>query len=659
MQRLVPRDFLGKLILVATLAPAIATTLGYGLNEIVGPLSLAAWEVLAGCCVLLTATFVWHPKSDVLPPQPSPTLVARALGLLPYAVLLPGIYARLTNTNLLVSSHGRFHVGYVYQILNGQLPPENPIFAGAPAGFYWLYHVLLAMVCDLLQVTPYLAHGIVAVAALVIGLFWIGRLLLLLIDASVSPFLLALLALFALFGMNLFGSLAMLSRGTAFFWIDAESTLHSTAVLKELRTMKLDARLCSLFHKYLHYSGVPAGLLYFNFGLFVVVRALKRGVHPGDFSLLAVAIAGAIAFHTLTGFYMVVCVLSATAMTLVANQLRNERQISLASISGWLRHWLAHFRRSRVAAKLARSLLLLFTIAVTLSCMHYVYTTTTGGPSLLELNDGTFLKRDWRNIRGAIWAIAPFLAVGVYAGWRRWDPPVVFASLLALIGLGLALLLHIEVYNEYKFIYLSTIPALIIATPVVHNFIGVPHPGPRIALLRRISGWAALVLVCSNLLLVSLAYRATPDSEFLYGQGTHVSSDTILHRELYDWIRKNTAVETVVVAPPMHRNTNPALSLTERVLLVARDNQFSGLRPGYDERWQILCDLYLERSPVVRRRAAIESLAAYWHAGDQTADRPLVLLVPHDVSRAEAVVGLPIRRLTEGATADLYQLIRE
>ena len=54
----------------------------------------------------------------------------------------------------------------------------------------------------------------------------------------------------------------------------------------------LTVQLTSLAHKYVMFSGVPVGLLYYVFGLFVICRGLTNTIRPQDFALLAVAIAG-------------------------------------------------------------------------------------------------------------------------------------------------------------------------------------------------------------------------------------------------------------------------------------------------------------------------------------------------------------------------------
>jgi hypothetical protein len=73
-----------------------------------------------------------------------PALQAPWLFFAPSLALCAGAVVVWSDPGARVSYHGPLHAGFVAQLVQGTIPPENPALAGVPAGFYWLYHWLLA-----------------------------------------------------------------------------------------------------------------------------------------------------------------------------------------------------------------------------------------------------------------------------------------------------------------------------------------------------------------------------------------------------------------------------------------------------------------------------------------------------------------------------------
>ena len=52
------------------------------------------------------------------------------------------------------SNHGFFHASMTYQILNGSVPPSDPLFAGYPLHYPWAYAFLVAQGSRMLNISP-------------------------------------------------------------------------------------------------------------------------------------------------------------------------------------------------------------------------------------------------------------------------------------------------------------------------------------------------------------------------------------------------------------------------------------------------------------------------------------------------------------------------
>jgi hypothetical protein len=56
--------------------------------------------------------------------------------------------------NRISSSHGLWHASIVYQIMNGSLPPNNPLLGGEPLFYPWAHHAVVAGISQVLRLSP-------------------------------------------------------------------------------------------------------------------------------------------------------------------------------------------------------------------------------------------------------------------------------------------------------------------------------------------------------------------------------------------------------------------------------------------------------------------------------------------------------------------------
>ena len=69
--------------------------------------------------------------------------------------LLPVVFIYIRHPDFRVYDwHGFFHASIVYQIVNGSIPPNNPILAGEPLLYPWGSHLLVAGIVSLLHLSP-------------------------------------------------------------------------------------------------------------------------------------------------------------------------------------------------------------------------------------------------------------------------------------------------------------------------------------------------------------------------------------------------------------------------------------------------------------------------------------------------------------------------
>ncbi len=96
------------------------------------------------------------------------------MGMLPVSLPL------WLSSNLRVYGYHSFmQAGIVYEILNGHIPPHDPLFAGGPLLYPWGYAFLIAAVSRLLDISPFYSSALlssIALAGILIATFKISSL---------------------------------------------------------------------------------------------------------------------------------------------------------------------------------------------------------------------------------------------------------------------------------------------------------------------------------------------------------------------------------------------------------------------------------------------------------------------------------------------------
>ena len=136
--------------------------------------------------------------------------------------------------------HGFFRAGIVYQILNGYIPPLDPLFAGETVHSPWGNELLVACVSRLFHITPPYSFAILNVVCLVLVMILVYKISSLLIKDERAN---TLSVMIAIFGIAVFPN----------------------ALTRTLRTLipHLEFRAAHLARKFLCPNGVPLGLAFF------------------------------------------------------------------------------------------------------------------------------------------------------------------------------------------------------------------------------------------------------------------------------------------------------------------------------------------------------------------------------------------------------------
>jgi len=80
------------------------------------------------------------------------------------------------------SFHSFMHAGITYQILNGNLPPSDPLLAGHAAAYPWAAHLIAAGMSRIFNITPFLSIAVMNVASLALAMILIYRISKILVD---------------------------------------------------------------------------------------------------------------------------------------------------------------------------------------------------------------------------------------------------------------------------------------------------------------------------------------------------------------------------------------------------------------------------------------------------------------------------------------------
>jgi hypothetical protein len=510
------RDAVHGLILALALAPIIFVIGSLAASEGLG-LSLGAGAWL--CVGVASLGVVGAVIAGVVDRRSNtasglPSLQVPWLFLAPSLALCASAIIVWVNPGARVSYHGILHAGFVAQLVQGTIPPENPALAGVPAGFYWLYHWLLAAWGELARVS--ILETSVALNLLALTVYVSASVLLL--RRFLRPRTAAWAALACGFAVNLLVPLVFAARSA----LDGAPSSPYVWPFEFLGAAWLggDPRLVTLFAKFLNVNGFPVGLALFALLLEELAPPHSAGrPRPWVIVLLLVGLG---LFHPTTAAGAYAALGGAVAICALADLPGN----GLAWL--WRRTW---------------PVALSFTLALALTA-PYLLSVSSAAPELVH---GPRAGEIRYGAAGLVLSATPLLLVVLWGARRCWrDAMARFLLVSTLILLALGALLPLPDGNQYKLTLMASLPGGVL----LFSLIGEPRGRPLTRVL--LGGTVALAIAGHTLTVVAYQRSGMAERVSYAGEVGYLSvpGDPPLDRALH-WLRDSTPPQAVVISNPV------------------------------------------------------------------------------------------------------------
>jgi hypothetical protein len=394
-----------------------------------------------------------------------------------------------------ISGHGGIQTGIVYQILNGCIPPDNPLLAGQPLRYPWGSHACVAAICRIFQITPGWSFIAVNLISLALCMVLIARIARCLVRDTAAQVYAVVVSLFT-------------------------TTLFSRPVLDILSNAvgySLESRAMFAGQKFIKFTADPLGIVCFALAVYSLIR-LVQGHHSRRYSVfLLAAAAGCGLVYPL--MYPAVCAGGGVvALYRVWEGIRSRRF-----------RWVPLMQ---ILIPLGLSMILVVPFL-------NMITGPEVGRKILVLNPQWIL----RSGINAVIILGPItiLILLAYRDLRcRWDPQAATVLMLVIVAcLGCYLGMHMFNEAEYKFLILLDVGIGILGGLAVSSLRTRLRPAWMLVLLL---GLASPVAVAFDLMIRPYSWSRTP--QFLE-RGTTLYYFDPLEDELYRWIRDATPFNAV------------------------------------------------------------------------------------------------------------------
>ncbi len=510
------------------------------------------------------------------------------------------------------SIHGMLHSSLLFELMDRGAPPGNPFFAGQPLRYYWTWHLAIAAPVELSGVDPTIGFAATNVAAALAFLILLGHLGIFLgsivFDEERARRSKDRLAAFAI----LLGFTSLNPLGAFLFPHQSEalgkrfSPLSRLAagddVIGYLQALKPgeDDRISATLTKFFNVSSFPGALALLAAAWLFSARTLRHRT-LGDFACTLLAIAGCIALSPITGLSGGLALGLAGTIALLAN-LRDveKRNAALATLGA-------------LAIGLVASL---------------PFVLLSGGDDEGSIKFLPTLKK----LRDDALALAPAFVLALPAivlAIRRARTTALALVLSALALPLLAVALNFPVNSEYKLVRE--------AAPLLGVFLALAVDvllERRKVLFTALAAAVVLFFLPTNVLAWN-AYRTSAQASLpVTFDGKEFVLDSSAHpvEELYDWIRKNTPIDAVLLddvdvvhhfAGPFHGAEAPALA--QRAVFTDTKSYMNDFEKTVDQRLQLVRSFFSGRPLDSDAIALLESPS-----------RPIYAIVRADSPRAAA-----------------------
>lgn len=570
----------------------------------------------------------------------------------PYLLLLPGIITVLISFRMKVSYHGFFHSAYIFQIIAGRVPPENVTLPGFPATIYWIYHALIAVWVNLLNLPPPLISAWMNIVVLVSTIYWMRVLVQDLFSSKEYSPVFEMFVLLGLFGTNLFGSLhTFLIKGVL------KKELNPDTIRPIL--LGGDEWINNLLEKFLNFTSFPIGVLFYIFILFLILKMFRKGWHKLELFLLLVSVIGVLLFNPASGVFISIVVFLSIAVTyIVENKFRRN-----LTKRGWLiikNKQILPLIQNVTVWKLL-SIAFLVAIVILWPTLEYISDLMNVFRNQIEIEWVSI--HNIKSILSASYPLVPFFTAGVIQAWQKHDKSIIFLGLVCLLGYALTSIMRLPLRQESQFVYLSTIAMSIVSlVPLRQFFLDKKKRWKRYVLI------GVFALLGFNLLLVGInriyfQKSWIQDRTFQYKGYRVISSgyrgdndfkyDDIQYYDIFQWARNNTPLETIIVVPAISKDLSTLYILSERLPYVVESIYFN-INEGNDaqeKRENVVKFLFSKYSTLN------EKLETLRYIRSSLPNRPIVIVYPHELERNfQCSLTSLLNKLYEGNVANLYSI---
>lgn len=454
------------------------------------------------------------------------------------------------------SVHGLFHTAYVYQILNGIIPPTNPYSMGMPASNYWGWHLLLAIIVKTLNITPFESSLIVNTLALIIFLtaFWVGTGLF--IRDVLTRFIFCTVPFIILTPIQLV-------RTTFSYIKNINYTPSLTDLLPPLGIfgMELEHR-CILLPKFLNFNGFPTGIAIFTCLLVLVMRPLPNKKFNFLFYLLGAFLTGF--FHPASGIGVAAIGIGGVGVNLLSFLLNQPKDTS----------------------KFIKEMLpfILIFIGLTIA-FPYMLGLSRGLGAAISLNYKVYTIII--NSIGFGLTIFPSILIYIFGLIRfqklsKQGKMVLFVGILLLMGV---IFIIIRKNTQYQFALLSSVPSSLLLLAIYQSYFNNRN-------VKTTHWYYPLLLLLISFLIIGIVninvalsmYRnskwAKKDPYLYNGQIIDLKVDSsnakLQNRQkAYEWLRLNTPYNAYFLEYPKIRREILSPVIAQRRIVVSLPNYYT------------------------------------------------------------------------------------
>ncbi len=405
--------------------------------------------------------------------------------------LAPVILTYLVNPGFRIFSfHSFMHGSIVYQIVNGRIPPPDPLVAGKSLHYPWVPHLLAAAICKIFDVTPFLAIPALNMISSILVILLVVKISQVLVNDERTNLLSAIFAIYAF---------------TPFI-VEMVRLVHAR-VQPEIRGIPL-------IDKFITINALPLGLIGWFLTIYGALLYYSHANPRKPFLVVAAGIA-------LTGFLYPAFLPGIAASILL----------------GFPVSWLVS--RSNMAYFVRTAVMWLAFFGVVAILIPYLKS-IAGSAAHAMILDKTYLKQNIINyfiVNLPILVLFLIVLRCLLSTVRRIALLVISVPVISTLAAYLSI--HLTFNNEYKFLLLSSTTLGILGGPILCCF------------QKRFGRLAAFFILMLFLLptfrilwLRSSVGQRVPNTFFEEGMVLKTRSG---EQDLYDWIRNQTPLDAIFI----------------------------------------------------------------------------------------------------------------